>query len=297
MTGYGRSERRRPQGTVVAELRSVNHRHLEVGTRLPREFAHLEPVIKKRIQDQFGRGRLDLTVTMNGTPAPRRKPVVDMTLARAYCQALGRLRETLGLRGEVDLPLLAGLREVISVVEVEPASMPAQPVEAAVAAVIKQVAAMRAVEGRAIARDLLKRLGLIERMLRHIEAQAPKAAARHQARLSRRIEQLTGMIPGVAAGEGADGRGRLAHELIAWADRSDISEEIQRLRSHIVQFRQMTAHPGADGAGKQLDFLLQEMNREVNTIGSKADDAEIALQVVGMKSELEKIREQVQNVE
>lgn len=272
---------------------------------MPREFAHLEPVIKKRIQDQFGRGRLDLTVTMNGTPAPRRKPVVDMTLARAYCQALGRLRETLGLRGEADLPLLAGLRDVISVVEVEPASMPAQPVEAAVAAAIKQVAAMRAAEGRAIARDLLKRLGLIERMLRQIEAQAPKAATRHQARLSRRIEQLAGSGLAAGAGEPPAGQleltsthgGRLAQELVAWADRSDISEEIQRLRSHSAQFRQMTAHPGADGAGRRLDFLLQEMNREVNTIGSKADDADIALQVVGMKSELEKIREQVQNVE
>lgn len=303
MTGYGRGERRWSHGTVVAELRTVNHRHLEVGIRMPRELAPLEPAIKKRIQGQFGRGRLDLTVTVNGTQVPRRKPVVDITLARAYAAALGRLRETLGLRGEVDLTLLAGLRDVISVVEVEPAALPTQPVEAAVAAAIKQVAVMRTTEGRAIAKDMLKRLGLIERMLRQIEAQAPKAAVRHQARLSRRIEQLTG--PGMPGGEGVAGQqesistpgGRLAQELIAWADRSDISEEIQRLRSHLAQFRQMTAHPGADGAGKRLDFLLQEMNREVNTIGSKADDADIALQVVGMKSELEKIREQVQNVE
>lgn len=291
MTGYGRSETRGSDGTVVAELRSVNHRHLEVSTRLPHDLAALEPALKKRFQDRFARGRLDLTVTVRGTTPPRRVPVLDVALARAYHARLAELRDSLGLRGEVDLGLLAGLRDVISVTDGEPAPLTTLPVEEAVEAAIGRVAAMRANEGRAIAKEFAKRLGLIERALRRIEARVPRATAAHRARLRRRIEELTG--PHAAAVDA----GRLTQELIAWADRSDISEEVQRLRSHIGQFRQMTGRAKAEAVGKSLDFLVQEMNREINTIGSKADDAAVALRVVEVKSELEKIREQVQNVE
>ena len=291
MTGYGRSETRHPDGTVVVEIRSVNHRYLEVSTRLPRDLASLEPALKKRFQERFARGRLELTVTVTGAPTPQRRLVLDTALARQYHTRLTELRDGLGLRSEVDLGLLAGLRDVISVVEGEPTSLRSLPVEAAVETAIEHVAAMRATESRAIAKELTKRLGLIARAVRRIETRVPRVVAAHRTRLRRRIAELAG--PHAAAVDG----GRLSQDLIAWADRSDISEEVQRLRSHLGQFRQMTGRTTAEAVGKSLDFLIQEMHREINTIGSKTDDAAVALLVVEVKSELEKVREQVQNVE
>jgi uncharacterized protein (TIGR00255 family) len=288
MTGFGRKHATWQDGAVTVEIRSVNHRHLEVACRLPRLLYGSEESLKKAVQQRCARGRIDVTVTMQGGKARAGLINLDQALAKQYHQALRRLKTSLKLAGAVDVALVAGLRDVLTVSE-QPSEDPklVALVHGLAVDALEDLHRMRKQEGATLAQDMQRRIQVIKDRRSAIAERAPIALQDHFERMKQRIEKLLGTeAPDVP---------RLHQELAMYADRGDITEEIVRLDSHMLQFEQQLKR--AESVGKTLEFLLQEMGREVNTIGSKANDADIAGHVVQMKAELERLREQVQNVE
>ena len=288
MTGYGRSEGSYRDLAIVAELRSTNHKFCDITVRLPKLLLPLETVLKKQLQQRFTRGRLELAVSINGANEQPKQLDVDLELARQYSRILKDLKTKLELPGQVDLALLMGFRDIITTAELaETTDALAAQVQALLKEAMDRLEVMRRKEGRALVRDLRHRLRVIEQGLRRIQTRIPAMVQGYQTRLHDRIKRLT---QGVKLDPG-----RLAQEVALFAERSDVSEELTRLKSHLNQFKTMIQ--GKEAVGRSLDFLIQEMNREINTVGSKSSDASIAMEVVGIKSELEKMREQVQNIE
>ncbi|MEK7761446.1 MAG: YicC/YloC family endoribonuclease [Nitrospirota bacterium] len=288
MTGFGRRQAPWQDGSVTVEMRSVNHRFLEVACRLPRPLSHLEDSLKKAIQQSCTRGRIDTTVTVQAGKGRAGSVNLDQPLAKQYHQALRTLKKSLKLSGSIDLALMAGLRDVLSVSD-QPTEDPqlAKIVQQLTTQALKDLEGMRTREGKALAEDMKARIQTIRGHKTLVAARTPLLAQEIFDKMKIRVEKLLGSeIPDPP---------RLYQELAVYADRGDITEEIVRLDSHMIQFEQTLDR--ADSVGKTLDFLLQEIGREVNTIGSKANDADIAGHVVQMKAELERIREQVQNVE
>jgi uncharacterized protein (TIGR00255 family) len=293
MTGYGRAEGRHKGTPIAAEVRSVNHRHSEVVAKLPRLLQAHEDRIRTLVQSHVARGRVDVTVNFGGERDPGRGLVLDRALARRYCALLKELQRELGLKGALDVALLAGFRDII-----KPAELAAEDPGAARAAekvlekALKALDRMRRHEGRTLERDLLARLQEITGRLRTVRLRLPDIVQERQARLQERVNRLL-----ENSGGGKDGvdQSRVAQEVALLADRSDVSEELTRLDSHLDQFRNFLHK--SEPVGRSLDFLLQEMNREVNTIGSKVGDTAVTQEIVALKAEFEKIREQVQNVE
>jgi uncharacterized protein (TIGR00255 family) len=293
MTGFGRASFRMEGQAFDIEARSVNHRFLDTRVRLPKVMVELDAELRERIQRRFARGKVEITVTATqaGTAlAPRLE--VDLEAATQYARAAAQLRETEGLGGSLDVGTVLGLPGVARFVEPElPAGEVQQALGLAVDAAIDALDAMRVAEGDAIERDLLSRLDRVSVLADELEQRVDSVQEAARARLRKRAEQLaqeTGLFDEV----------RLHQEIVIAADRMDVTEEIVRLRSHVVQFRDVVAAGGAGTpVGRRLDFLLQELGREANTIGSKGSDAPIAHTVVELKTEIERIREQVQNVE
>jgi uncharacterized protein (TIGR00255 family) len=288
MTGYGRREGPWSGGTVTAEARSVNHRFCEIVVRVPRGLGSLEDPLKRIVQHTCARGRIELTVSMSGGREVPKTLTLDRALAKQYHRVLRDLKRELKLTGAVDVSLLANFRDIIVASE--------QPVdEAALAKTVTRLAEhavgdlerMRRTEGTALARDVHERLTTVRNAVTAVRDRAPDVAREAFDRMRARVEKLLGAE--------APDPSRLNQELATFADRYDIAEELTRLGSHLGQFE--AALKSSDPIGRTLDFLLQEIGREVNTIGSKANDVSIAAQVVRLKSELEKIREQVQNIE
>lgn len=288
MTGYGRAEGQFKGRSLVAELRSVNHRYCDVMIRLPKQLALLEETIKKKVQGRFARGHIEISVNFNGATNPPKRFNLDIESADACYQILKKLKKELHLPGEIDLGLLSHFKEMITLVEpVEKIELLTPFVYKTLDKAMANLEKMRKEEGRALAADLSARLQGLSKMLSLIRVREKEAIVAYNQRLQTRVLELS---KGVAIDPA-----RLAQEVAIFAERSDISEETSRLKTHLEQFQKMMKKEEA--VGRALDFLLQEMNREINTIGSKANDVEISLQVVAMKSELEKIREQVQNIE
>lgn len=288
MTGYGRREAAWTGGAVIAEVRAVNHRFCEIVMRLPRSLSVLEEELKSSIQRRCARGRIELTVSLSGGRETEKALSLDRSLARRYHHLLRDLQQELKLSGTVDLALMAGFRDILVVDERPVADKRlAGIVKRLAAGAVSDLDAMRRREGAALASDTRERLRTVRDAMAHISARAPLSAQAHFDRMKARVEKLLGGGETEAA--------RLHQELAVYADRCDFTEELTRLSSHLVQFE--SGLKGQEPVGRTLDFLLQEMGREVNTVGSKANDAEIAVQVVRIKSELEKVREQVQNIE
>ena len=288
MTGFGRRQAPWHDGSVTVEMRSVNHRFLEIASRLPRPLSHLEDSFKKAIRQRCARGRIDITVTVQGGKGHTGSVNLDQPLAKQYHQALRSLKKSLKLTGSIDLALMAGLRDVVSISD-QPTEDPklAKTVQQLTTKALTDLEEMRTREGKALAEDMRARIQTIRRHQTLIAGRSPLLAQETFIRMKLRVEKLLGPeIPDPS---------RLYQELAVYADRGDITEEIVRLDSHMIQFEQTLNR--TESVGKTLDFLLQEIGREVNTIGSKANDTEIAGHVVQMKAELERIREQVQNVE
>jgi uncharacterized protein (TIGR00255 family) len=256
---------------------------------VPRELATLEPALAKTVKGRVARGVVDVTVRREAANGLRGlSPRVDVPLATAYAKALRELQGELGLGGEVTVRDVAGLEGVIVLSEAAPDAGPiAQAVDVALRAALDALEEMRRSEGEALARDLGARIDAVEQGARAIRALAPQSIDAYKERLSARVAEL-------ARGVAAD-PARLAQEVAFFADRVDVSEELTRLASHLAQMRALMS-AGAP-AGRRLEFLVQEVNREVNTIGSKSQNGAIAAQVVELKAELERIREQIANVE
>ena len=287
MTGYGRGEATGAGAPVTAELRSVNHRFCEIVVRLPKSLAVIEEGLKRSIQQKCARGRIELAVTLGGGKEAKTLSL-DHTLARQYHGLLRALKKELRLSGSIDVAVVAAFRDIVSIVDRPPDEQRlTQAVKRATASALAALDAMRRREGAALADDLRQRLASVRTHVGSIADRAPAVVRDHFERMKARIEKLAGSADLDAV--------RLQQELALFADRSDITEELTRLRSHLDQFEH--AMTSDEPVGRTLDFLLQEIGREVNTIGSKGNDAEVARHVVTLKSEIEKIREQVQNIE
>ncbi len=289
MTGFGTGETLTPAGRFTIEIRSVNHRFSEVLVRLPRDLSALEDRVRAAVQARVLRGRVEVTILREERGSRPKTVKCDPDLARAYAQALRELADVLGVSGSIGLSEVVALPDVIKVEETrEDVELLWPELSGAVGRSVEVLVAMREAEGRRLAADLLGRLGRIEELTRTVEARARTAAADYAQRLRQRIAELLRDVP-------VD-ENRLATEIVIFAERVDVSEEVTRLRSHLAQFESDVAN--ADGAiGRRLEFVLQEMGRETNTVGSKASDLEITRAVIAIKGELESLREQVQNVE
>lgn len=290
MTGYGAAERDTAAGRLVAEVKTVNHRYLSLNVRLPRTLEALEPQVKEGLKGHIQRGHVNITVRLDAgdrTTGPRLE--LDEARARQYQSLFEELKQRLQLPGEVDVSLLARYGDLIVPQEDEGPEIGADDVRAVVEEAAAAVARMRDEEGRSLHEDLEGRLRAIRDALATIEERAPERLIAERDRLRRAVAELAN---GVDVDEA-----RLAQEIAYLAERWDISEEIVRLRSHMRLFRETLAGEDAEPVGKRLSFLVQEMHRETNTIGSKANDADIAHRVIAIKDEIERLREQVDNVE
>ncbi len=288
MTGYGRGEASSGEITVVVELRSVNNRFRDIQLRCPREYMALEPRINTLLRDPFSRGRIDAFVRRSFT-GNRQRVVADTQLAAEYARVINALCEDMVgfLARDVPVTFILEREGVLTVVEEEVDVMTeADVVETAVLSAVDDLLAMRENEGRALYADLHGHLGELQQQVAEIEAVATGINDRLKARLDTRLKRMLG---------DRFEQGRLVQEAALLADKADVSEELARLRSHCDQFAE--ALEAAEPVGRRLDFLLQEMNREVNTIGSKAAEHPISHRVVEMKSVLERMREQSANVE
>jgi uncharacterized protein (TIGR00255 family) len=288
MTGFGAGQATVGSEELSVEVRSWNHKFCEVKVRLPRELASLEPGITKAVKDRIARGSVEVFVKRQGSEAGSGTPTVDLALAREYFAALTSLAAELRLAGEVRVQDIAAQPGVITIQEREiDLTKVSEAMDSALSQALERLAEMRQVEGRAIEADLDGRLRSIEELASEVKGLGPKVLLEYQQRLSERVSEL-------ARGVSIDPQ-RLAQEVAFFAERSDIAEEITRLSSHLDQFRKLSR--AREPSGRKMEFLVQEMNREVNTTGSKSQHPEISSRVVAMKAELERIREQVQNVE
>jgi uncharacterized protein (TIGR00255 family) len=288
MTGFGRAEGETTLGKVAVESRSVNHRYGDINIKLPKRLTLFENRIKEIIRSQVSRGRIDVSLRLDNLGEEKIQLSVDLDLAEQYYRVLQDLKERLRLKDEVTLNLLAGAKDLITAKEelgdIEPYWQEILPV---LKQSLKNMDDMKRFEGESLTRDLQQRLEHITEQLQMIKQQFP---SRLKAFLARLQDRLRSLLEGMETDPS-----RFQQEVALLAERTDITEEIVRGESHLVQFR--TLLEGNEPVGRKMDFLLQEIHREVNTVSAKANDAEISQRVVEIKSELEKIREQVQNVE
>ncbi|PYI54356.1 YicC/YloC family endoribonuclease [Paenibacillus flagellatus] len=291
MTGFGQSDRAAGGFAIRAELKSVNHRYGEIAVRMPREWLSSEEGVKREIQAAVKRGKVDAYVAIEREAGTAKTVEIDWPLAEAYRQAAERLKERFGLSDSLTLRDVLAVPGVVAMREDVPDAGPiADALLECVREAVKSLVRMREAEGAHLARDVAGRLDRLETLVREIGAEAPKAVEDYRAKLA---EKLADLLGGTAAMQPDDPR--LVAEVAIMAERTDIAEELSRLESHIGQCRRLLE--AEEPVGRKLDFLIQEMNRETNTIGSKSNRLDIVNRVVDMKAELEKMREQAQNIE
>jgi uncharacterized protein (TIGR00255 family) len=290
MTGYGRGECARDGFNITVELSSVNRKQAEIAVNLPRELELLENPIREAVLAKVSRGRVTVRVSVHsGAGKSSARMHLNVTLAKAYAKELAKLAKELKLAGPVTLDQLVRAPGVFQTDEELAGHEDLWPaVDKALRPALQGLVSMREREGAHLAADLATRIGLMRKCVERVAKQAPQSAERYRQQLLERI-QAAG-LPAPAADDE-----RLRKEIVFYADRADISEELTRLQSHFQQFED--CRRSRDPIGRTLDFLAQEMNREINTIGSKANDALISREVVTLKAELEKFREQAMNVE
>ena len=289
MTAYGRGEYHLGDTQFIAETRSLNNRHLDIILRIPRNYQVLEKELKDTISSRIRRGRVEVSVHIenNGEESPYSLEL-NVPLVNSYIKILHQLAEQFDLDKEIQVDSLLQMKDVLLFRPEEVDMDKLRPgFQHVVEQTIDSLDMMRVKEGEAIEADFVKRLDLLEEYVNEVDRRAPIVVEEYRKRLKDRIDHI---IEDVALDES-----RLAQEVAFFAERSDITEEIVRTRSHLKQFREYLLMD--DALGRRLDFLIQEINREVNTLSSKASDALISKVVVEMKAELEKLREQVQNVE
>jgi uncharacterized protein (TIGR00255 family) len=288
MTGYGSAEGLSSLGAISTEVRSVNHRFCDITLKLSRRLSPLENRIKELIRTRFSRGRFDMVVRLDSSERNTYRLEPDLQMARQYLDALRALKTELRLKGEISLDMIAQAKDVIVPVEdEEEVETYWEEIRPVIEQALDALAAMRRQEGEGLALDLQKRLRAVRTLADGIMARAPSVTEDYRRRLGERLEK-------VLKGTDVDPI-RFNQEVAFFAERSDISEETVRMTSHLTQLDKTMKSSGP--MGRKLEFLLQEIHREANTISSKANDETISHAVVGIKGELEKIREQIQNIE
>jgi len=290
MTGFGRAEVSAGPITIAVEARSLNHRHLDVTLRLPRTLTGLEMDARRLVQSRLERGRVEIAVELLPAPdASTRQVRVDQALAAEYVARARELGAAIGVGGDVTLAWVLERPGVVRLDEADaPAPDTAWPVLSdALARALDELILRRTAEGEALGAELQKLTADLRAQTDLVEARVPAAVERREARLRERIRTLLGEAP--------IDEGRVLGEVAVWAEKTDVREELTRLRAHLEQLAQVLGRGGA--VGRPLDFLIQELNREVNTVASKADDLEVSQAALAAKGLIEKMREQVQNLE
>lgn len=287
MTGYGRAVLTLGNNKAAVELKSVNHRFFEVSMKIPRQLMPIEDKIKKVISDYVQRGRVEAYISVDGEPLSSKFIKIDWNLMDQYVESIQMMKDRYGLNDSISLTELLRLEQAFDLKEEASRN---DEKESLILQAVKQAAEnlleMRRKEGSHLSEDFTNRLSELEKQLTAIEEYAPQVLEAYRRRLSQRVAEFT---------EGNYDEGRILTEAAVFADKADISEEVLRIKSHIAQFRD--AMLDEEPVGRKLDFLVQELNREANTIGSKANDSKISSIVVHSKSLIEKLKEQVQNIE
>ena len=288
MTGYGRAQGSFSGGDITAEIKSVNNRYLDCGVKLPRGYAYLEEGIKSQVQKSISRGKVDVFITINSVGADNVKISVNEPVAKGYLAAMRQLVEQYGIQDDISVSAISRFSDVFIV---EKQEQDENEVKSAISGVVAEALAafdaMRTREGEALKTDLLQKAEGILTLVSKVEERSPVTVKAYRERLTTKMQE-------VLEDRQID-EARIIQEAAIYADKVAVDEETVRLRSHVDQFQNMLSEGGV--IGRKLDFLMQEMNREANTIGSKGNDVEQARNVVNIKSELEKIREQIQNIE
>ncbi len=290
MTGFGRGIYQDELRTVTADVKAVNHRYSDITVKMPRRFAFAEEAVKAVVKEFTSRGKIEVLINVVSSAASDSDVRLDTALARRYYERMTELKESIPeLSGTVDLRMISSLPDVMTLV---PAEEDEELVQSELTEAVRRACesfdSMRTLEGSKLIADILMRNDLIEKTTLEIEEYAPEVSRVYLEKMKERMAELLG-------GGAAVAEDRLLLEAAVFADKSNITEELVRLRSHVSQLRKIAS--ANEPAGKKLDFLVQEMNREANTIGSKANDINITGKVLLLKAEIEKIREQVQNIE
>lgn len=288
MTGYGCAKGQAEGLSISVELKSVNNKFLDVAVRVPRSFLFAEEAVKSAVQAHISRGKVDVFVTVDSSEAEEMTIKVNEPLLKGYIDAIRHISEEYALENDLTALSVSRFPDVLTV---EKKDLDADAISAAISEITEAALcdydAMRMREGEKLKDDVLSRLDTIERLVAAVEAEAPKTVAEYRARLEQKMAEVLGTA-------GID-EGRILAEAAIFADHIAVDEETVRLRSHMAQLKTMIN--GSSPIGRKIDFLIQEFNREANTIGSKCQNSDIAHVVVDLKSEIEKIREQIQNIE
>lgn len=288
MTGYGRAREASNQREIVVELRAVNHRYLDVNVKAPRGYGFLEEAIKKLAASKISRGKVDIYISVTDLAAQETTITLNHELAQSYFDALVELRDKLHLHDDISVMSIAKMPDVLVSQRVE---VDADALTASVSEVfneaVKQFDEMRQIEGEKLADDIRNRMNTIKEIVEQVEIRSPERVTAYREKLEKRMNEIL-------ADSTVDEQ-RILTEAAIFADKTAVDEETVRLRSHLDQLDNMLKD--SNPVGRKLDFLVQEMNREANTIGSKANDSILANYVIALKAEIEKIREQIQNIE
>lgn len=288
MTGYGRGETDYNGVKISVELNSVNRKQSDIVVNLPRDLAELEPRVRQTINESISRGRTNVVISYHDGSAGARKLALDTELARSYHEAIRALQKELNAPGEISIGIILQAPGVLRAPEETLKADEAWPaIERALRAALAELIKMREREGKHLAKDLIHRLKAMRKQLKEIRALHPDVVKKYRATLLERIQKAGLPISGDDE--------RLVKEVSFFADRSDISEELTRVESHLAQFAHHLRRN--EPVGRTLEFITQEIFRELNTLGAKANNAPISQHVVACKAELEKIREQIQNLE
>ncbi len=293
MTGFGRGEYSDEISKVTVEIRSVNHRFLDIYVKMPRRYSFAEDTIKSAIKERIHRGKVEVSVSVDNIGKSDSDVRLDRELAARYYSVLSELKDSFdfGEESRVSLSLLSKMPDVIVTT---PAAEDEEAMKnrllGATANALDDFCSMREAEGEKLAADLSARADTIQAIRDHIETRAPEIEKEYAAKFKARVEEILGGVYEVP-------EERIALEAAIFADKANITEELVRLGSHISQLRRFLQSDGKEAIGKKIDFLIQEMNREANTIGSKSNDREITSSMLELKAEIEKVREQVQNIE
>lgn len=287
MTGYGKSNMSKNLREYQVEIKSVNHRYLDVSIKMPRSLSYLEEEIKKAVSAKLTRGKVDVFITFNNNSLEGRDIKINTEIARMYIKELRDLAESEGIVADIPVTEISKLPDVLTIQNNQDDETIKNELLEVTNQAIENLVGMRKIEGEKIAQDLFTRIQDIDGKVKKISSLSTGLIEDYVVKLNTRIKELL-------QDQEID-EARLAQEVVIYADKCSIEEEVTRLNSHVYQFRELLN--SNEAVGKKLDFMIQEMNRETNTIGSKANNLEITNEVINMKTQLENIREQVQNIE